>query len=109
MLLNTPFINKICLPITFNLFKFLSALKTICIFNFTKKQIVFMHLDLFYNYLQHEKRYSENTLIAYQTDISQFFQFVETESNASFNDVFLIRNWVVYLMDNKHDSRSVNR
>ncbi|MGI4021490.1 MAG: tyrosine-type recombinase/integrase [Janthinobacterium lividum] len=68
-----------------------------------------MHLDKFYTYLQHEKRYSSNTLIAYKTDISQFFSFVETEKNASFNDVFLIRNWVVYLMDDQNNSRSVNR
>lgn len=68
-----------------------------------------MHLDHFYTYLEHEKRYSPNTLIAYRTDISQFFAFAETEKNASFNDVFLIRNWVVYLMDDQNNSRSVNR
>lgn len=68
-----------------------------------------MHLDRFYTYLQHEKRFSPHTLTAYKTDLLQFFAFVEAEANASFTDVFLIRNWIVQLMDKKNDARSVNR
>ncbi len=68
-----------------------------------------MHLDQFYTYLRHEKRFSSNTLIAYKTDLDQFFQFIKFEANASFSDVFLIRNWIVHLLDSKIDSRSVNR
>jgi integrase/recombinase XerC len=68
-----------------------------------------MHLERFYTYLQHEKRFSSNTLTAYKTDLLQFFKYAETEANASFTDVFLIRNWIVSLMDNQTGARSVNR
>lgn len=68
-----------------------------------------MHLDRFYTYLQHEKRFSLNTLVAYKTDLLQFFDFIKTEGNTPFNDVFLIRNWIVHLLDTQTDSRSVNR
>lgn len=68
-----------------------------------------MHLDRFYNYLQHEKRFSAHTSTAYKTDLTQFFSFAEAESDASFNDVFLIRSWIVQLIDQKIDTRSVKR
>ncbi len=68
-----------------------------------------MHLDRFYTYIQHEKRFSNHTLVAYKTDLLQFFAFVNTEEGASFNDVFLIRNWIVLLIDQKTDPRSVKR
>lgn len=68
-----------------------------------------MHLNHFYTYLQHEKRFSNHTLVAYKTDLLQFFAFVKTEEGASFNDVFLIRNWIVLLIDHKTDPRSVKR
>lgn len=68
-----------------------------------------MHLDLFYNYIQHEKRFSVNTLTAYKTDLLQYFCYVEANGNASFTDVFLIRSWIVQLMDQKIDPCSVKR
>lgn len=68
-----------------------------------------MHLDRFYTYLQHEKRFSNHTFIAYKTDLLQFFEFIKTEHHTSFNEPFLIRNWIVHLMDNQNDARSVNR
>ncbi len=68
-----------------------------------------MHLDRFYTYIQHEKRFSPHTLTAYKTDLLQFFSFAEAGANTSFTDVFLIRNWIVHLLDGKNDARSVNR
>lgn len=68
-----------------------------------------MHLDRFYTYIQHEKRFSPHTLTAYKNDLLQFFSFAEAEANTSFTDVFLIRNWIVHLLDGKNDARSVNR
>lgn len=68
-----------------------------------------MHLGLFYNYLQYEKRFSPHTLTAYKTDLQQFFVFIDAGQNASFTDIFLIRNWIVDLMDNNIEARSVNR
>lgn len=68
-----------------------------------------MHLDRFYTYLQHEKRFSPHTLTAYKTDLLQFFAFADAEANASFTDVFLVRNWIVHLLDEKNDTRSIRR
>ncbi|MGI4749961.1 MAG: tyrosine-type recombinase/integrase [Janthinobacterium lividum] len=68
-----------------------------------------MHLDRFYNYIQYEKRFSAHTLTAYKTDLLQFFSYVEVDSNASFTEVFLIRSWIVQLIDQKIDTRSVKR
>ncbi len=68
-----------------------------------------MHLDRFYTYIQHEKRFSPHTLTAYKTDLLQFFAFADSQGNASFTDVFLVRNWIVHLLDQQNDARSVNR
>ncbi|MEX8547925.1 MAG: tyrosine-type recombinase/integrase [Mucilaginibacter sp.] len=68
-----------------------------------------MYLDRFYTYIQHEKRFSPHTLTAYKTDLLQFFAYAVSQDNASFTDVFLIRNWIVYLLDQHNDARSVNR
>ena len=68
-----------------------------------------MHLDRFYTYIQHEKRFSPHTLTAYKTDLLQFFAFADSQGNASFTDVFLVRNWIVHLLDQQNDARSINR
>ncbi|RYY06975.1 MAG: integrase [Sphingobacteriaceae bacterium] len=68
-----------------------------------------MHLDLFYNYIQYEKRFSSNTLTAYKTDLLQYFTYAATNADTSFTDVFLIRNWIVQLMDQQIDPRSIKR
>jgi integrase/recombinase XerC len=68
--------------------------------------------DTFVSYLQHEKRYSAHTILAYETDLKQFIDFLQSQyqiglpSEASH---FIIRSWIVSLMENKLDPRSVNR
>jgi integrase/recombinase XerC len=68
--------------------------------------------DDFLKYLQFEKRYSNNTLIAYRADLSQFIQFLN-ESIGDFDFKTLtqkqIRTWVIYLMDHGISPRSINR
>lgn len=66
----------------------------------------------FINYIKYEKRYSENTVISYLNDISQFYKFLE--DNYSLEDInlvthFMLRSWVVSLMKNKMSPKSVNR
>lgn len=66
----------------------------------------------FINYIKYEKRYSENTVISYLNDISQFYKFLE--DNYSLKDInlvthFMLRSWVVSLMKNKMSPKSVNR
>lgn len=65
----------------------------------------------FFNYLQHERRYSPHTLESYHNDLSQFTAFLlKNESNeipfATHHDV---RNWIVSMMEEKISPRSINR
>jgi integrase/recombinase XerC len=66
----------------------------------------------FVGYIKNEKRYSSNTVLAYFNDISQFSEFLIKNfariqlTNASFRHV---RAWIVNLMENSIEARSVNR
>ncbi|HZW70858.1 MAG TPA: tyrosine-type recombinase/integrase [Hanamia sp.] len=66
----------------------------------------------FLNYLSFQKRYSQNTVISYQNDISAFFDFVLKEykiSEISEISTSIIRTWLAFLKENKYTSKSVNR
>ncbi|HTN19076.1 MAG TPA: tyrosine-type recombinase/integrase [Pelobium sp.] len=69
-----------------------------------------MVLADFLKYLQYEKRYSKHTLIAYEKDILQYQTFLEeidkTFLTATHKD---IRLWMIALMDQQIEPRSVNR
>jgi integrase/recombinase XerC len=71
-----------------------------------------IYKELFLNYIKFEKRYSLNTFCAYKKDLEQFFTFLlsayQTEDEISINHL-MIRSWLVYLMENKINPRSVNR
>jgi len=71
-----------------------------------------MPVKRFLSHLQYEKRYSSNTLVAYETDLSQFFGYLQKEYQTQ--DVksithFFIRSWIVALIEAKISPRSVNR
>jgi integrase/recombinase XerC len=79
-----------------------------------------MFLARFIRYIQFEKRYSPHTVSAYQSDLEQFFNFLNNpakvtpapESTITHpNQIthYQIRNWMVELMDNQILARSVNR
>lgn len=69
-----------------------------------------MILEDFLCYIQYEKRYSKHTLIAYENDIRQYQTFInqseKTILTANHKD---IRLWVIDLMENEADARTVNR
>jgi integrase/recombinase XerC len=71
-----------------------------------------MFLERFIQYIQYEKRHSPHTVSAYQSDLEQFFRFLnyseETVSHPSEITYQQIRNWIVNLMDDM-TARSVNR
>jgi integrase/recombinase XerC len=71
-----------------------------------------MFLERFIQYIQYEKRYSPHTVSAYQSDLEQFFRFLnypeETVSHPSEITYQQIRSWMVNLM-NDMTARSVNR
>lgn len=69
-------------------------------------------VEAFLKYLQFEKRYSTKTVSAYQTDLSQFCEFLQKEFETSFCDQAnhgMIRSWVVTLVESGLDAVSVNR
>ena len=70
------------------------------------------HLEHFLNFLKYEKRYSEHTVTAYEKDLDQFIQF-GSEMVGDFClvevDHHLIRQWVIYLMDQGMTVVSVRR
>jgi len=68
-------------------------------------------LQSFLQYLTFEKRYSPHTIGAYEHDIHQFLAFAELKSFSDFEEVnaFVIRGWIVQLIDDGISNRSVNR
>lgn len=69
-------------------------------------------IQSFFEYLKYEKRYSVHTLTSYQTDISGFFDYLETQFGAiPFKQIDhnYIRSWLAGLKDNGLSSRSINR
>ena len=70
-----------------------------------------MMIEAFLDYLRFERNYSEHTVVAYETDLRQFGDFLKSvgeELDYTNVDSGLIRSWVVNLM-NSSKSTSVNR
>lgn len=66
----------------------------------------------FFDYLKYEKRYSEHTLISYQTDLRDFFNYLQQQ----YGDLKLaeityayIRGWLAGLKEAGLESRSIRR
>jgi len=71
-----------------------------------------MQLDKFIQYLEFEKRLSKHTMIAYQTDLQQFYDFAKKEYELDQVNHFnhqIIRTWIVYLIESGISARSINR
>ncbi|MBX0291303.1 tyrosine-type recombinase/integrase [Hymenobacter sp. HSC-4F20] len=69
-------------------------------------------MELFFDYLRFERRYSPHTVLSYQTDLRQFSEFLLTSyelPDTTQADHTLIRSWVVDLMQQHRDPRTVNR
>ncbi|MBK5285618.1 MAG: tyrosine-type recombinase/integrase [Bacteroidia bacterium] len=68
--------------------------------------------ESFIRYLSFEKRYSQHTVTAYRNDIFQFENFLKAQydmNETAEAEHTMIRSWLVYLMEQKIDARSVNR
>ena len=71
-----------------------------------------MMIDSFLKYLQYEKRYSSHTLLSYQNDLAQFFEFLKSsgrETGVKDIDHGAVRAWIVALIDAGLNPRSANR
>lgn len=69
-------------------------------------------MDKFLDYLRYEKRFSPHTVTSYQTDLTQFSAFLKQEyelDDPAQATHPLIRGWVVSLMGQDLDPRTVNR
>jgi len=69
-----------------------------------------MLVEQFLSYLKHEKKYSELTIKAYQTDLKSFDSFLQ-DQHKSFAEVQTrdIRHWLMHLSDKKLSERTINR
>ncbi len=66
----------------------------------------------FIDYLEFEKRFSIHTLKAYRSDLQQFAIFLRTEEQVEKLDEIsspMIRSWLVKMMEEGIDPRSINR
>jgi len=69
-------------------------------------------LQHFVDYLKFQKRYSQHTIISYQTDLVAFFDFIETNfGNTSLPDIksTFVRTWLASLKDSGMEAKSINR
>jgi len=68
--------------------------------------------ESFLSYLQYEKRYSAHTILSYDCDLKQFFEFLsKNENSIAIEDIGFkdVRKWIVFLMNDGKSSRTVNR
>ncbi len=65
----------------------------------------------FTNYLSHEKRASQHTVLAYRKDIEQFCQILDLQGDTQIAEVnyLMIRSYVMSLSNQEKNNRSINR
>jgi integrase/recombinase XerC len=71
-----------------------------------------MFIENFLSFLQHEKRYSDKTLVANRTDLIQFTDFLQLQyqvQNPAEANHFMVRSFIIQLIDEGVTPRSVNR
>ncbi|WP_276480949.1 tyrosine-type recombinase/integrase [Paraflavitalea pollutisoli] len=71
-------------------------------------------LDAFIKYLQGEKRYPDNTIIAYRFDLEEFAKHLrekEELGNPQLSEIatYMVRNWLASLKERGKSARSINR
>lgn len=70
-----------------------------------------MYLNEFKNFIELEKKYSKNTVVAYTKDLVEFQSFLQS-FNVFLNDkldYLYIRKWIIKLSENGLSKRSINR
>ena len=71
-----------------------------------------MKREAFKQYLQYEKRFSINTIKAYENDLDQFLKYLKSIYEITLADQIKhihIRSWLVSLMSAGRSNRSINR
>ena len=70
-----------------------------------------MYIDTFLKYIAHEKRYSGHTLVAYETDLLQFRDFMTVTYELDLAEVKYIhvRDYIAHLMETEVGANSIGR
>lgn len=71
-----------------------------------------MNANHFIEYIKNVKRYSSHTVLAYQSDLEQFSDYLLTTygiNDSDSIDFMMIRSWLAGLIEQKVSPRSVNR
>lgn len=71
-----------------------------------------MSRDNYLNYIEHEKRYSQHTIISASTDLKQFQEYLDlTFEIAQIKEAqqIHVRSWIAHLAENDISNRSVQR
>lgn len=66
----------------------------------------------FLNYLRFEKRYSEHTILSYETDLNAFFDYLSTQYGSMEPEAvttMFVRSWLARLMDDGMSPRTIRR
>ena len=69
-------------------------------------------IDFFLDHLTHEKRASTHTVTAYQQDLAQFLTYLEATYEVTSIEkatYFMIRSWIVSLVEQDLKNKSINR
>jgi integrase/recombinase XerC len=69
-------------------------------------------INQFLDYLKFEKRYSRHTIISYQNDLEQFFQYLISQFEApelAAISSSMVRSWLAELKEDEISSKSINR
>lgn len=73
---------------------------------------MFELLQLFTDYLEHERRYSPHTINSYRTDLTQFIVFCQDQYEIEQITAIrhpIVRSWIVTLLEKGISSKSINR
>ncbi|GEO09387.1 tyrosine recombinase XerC [Segetibacter aerophilus] len=75
-------------------------------------QSFYPHVQSFIQYLQFEKRYSQHTIISYQTDLDQFFAFLASQYDSPSLTAItpgFVRSWLAEMRNENITPKSLNR
>ncbi len=71
-----------------------------------------IHIRSFLDYLKFQKRYSQHTIISYQTDLVHFFAFLQTsfeETDIKQIKSTYVRTWLAQLKSEGNNAKTINR
>lgn len=68
-------------------------------------------IQRFLDYLKFQKRYSQHTIVSYQTDLFDFFDFIHLHYEVGITEIspVMVRSWLADLKGKKIASKSINR